>query len=157
MEKVDVASVKALAHQVHDEQLDKAGEPYFGHLERVAADIPDEDGKIVAWLHDAIEDGGGAISIPTLAKFGLSVRQLHALDAISRRRGEPYDEYLRRVRQDPIALKVKKADLADNMSEERLGRLDPEESNRLRRKYTRAVAFLASTEAGVNGECLRMR
>jgi (p)ppGpp synthase/HD superfamily hydrolase len=52
------AKAARLATRAHAGQVDQAGQPYIGHPERVAARLTTEEAKVVAWLHDVIEDGG---------------------------------------------------------------------------------------------------
>ena len=139
-----MAKAQQLANEVHKDQVDKAGAPYIGHLSRVAAEVSDDDSKIVAWLHDAVEDSGGAMTLQTLVNAGLSAEQSGALDALTRRSGEEYNLYLQRVCCNDLAVRVKRADIADNSSEDRLSLLDDQVAARLRSKYADALVVLNS-------------
>ena len=77
-----------------------------------------------------------------LAEIDLLVSSLEALEAITHRKGESNEEYWRRCRENPLALKVKLADIAHNTSSERLEHLPEETRTRLIKKYTRAKEVL---------------
>lgn len=102
----------ALAHRAHEGQVDKGGHPYIGHPLRVMAAVEDGETKIVAVLHDAIEDSDLSLADLTAAEFPPRITQ--ALDAITKRAGEDYEAYLQRVMANPLALGVKIADMEDN-------------------------------------------
>ena len=137
----DVESALILAIQAHGGQVDKGGSPYILHVLRVGAaqwrNGPDY--VIVGLLHDVVEDTNTTLS--QLRSYGLSDEILSALDAITHRKGEPYEDYLGRVKKNPIALAVKREDLGDNL--ERLDSVESlEERERLRCKCKRAVGIL---------------
>ena len=115
----------AIAMVAHDGMVDKAGAPYIGHPVRVAAAVDGNSDKVVAVLHDVLEDCGMSIKHGVFA--GLSMAERDALVAISKVDGEDYADYLKRVVANPIARRVKLADLADNMD---LGRIsNPEKKD----------------------------
>ncbi|KXX58406.1 HD domain-containing protein [Rhodococcus sp. LB1] len=140
-------SIAQLAEQIasaaHDGQVDKAGQPYIAHPARVAARVGgDERAVAAAWLHDVVED-----SDVTLADLEESfpVEVTAAVDALTRRGGEDPADYYARVRQVPLALTVKLADLADNSDPQRLAQLDAATRDRLTAKYARARAELTAS------------
>ncbi len=109
-----------LATKAHRTQVDKAGLPYILHPLRVmAAFVRTEEGdaRMVAVLHDVVEDTD--ITLEALAVAGYPANVLQALDAISRRRGESYEDYIERVVRNELARRVKLADLRDNLDLER--------------------------------------
>lgn len=117
MDPVGVGSVeraRQIAATAHDGQTDMSGVAYITHPERVAAGVSgDPSAEVVAWLHDVVEDTG--VTLADLAtEFPPEI--VAAVDAITKRIGEGSDEYYRRVAANPLALKVKYADLADNSS-----------------------------------------
>ncbi len=124
-----------LAFALHEGQTDKAGEIYLAHLVRVAARLEDEAGRVVALLHDAVEDQGASLG-DIRAAFGEEVAA--AVDAITRREGERPEAYYARVAANPLARRVKLADLADNSDPRRLASLDEATAARLIEKYERA-------------------
>lgn len=115
MNRVEIA--KAIAKFSHRKQVDKAGVPYFRHPEAVASQLTDEKDKIVGWLHDVLEDTNFSPGILRMI-FGAEI--IEALDAITHREGEPWEDYISRVEKNPIATRVKIADLTHNMDLNRL-------------------------------------
>lgn len=136
-----VERAEGVARRAHGRQVDKAGLPYIGHPERVAAAVAgDPVAQAVAWLHDVVEDTD--VTLADLRDAGLPERVVVAVDAITRRDEEPRDDYYARVANDPIALRVKRADIADNSGSQRMGLLDEATQARLRAKYAHALATL---------------
>jgi hypothetical protein len=135
-----VERARQIAMAAHENQLDRAGAAYITHPERVAQRVAGDPGaEMVAWLHDVVEDT--PITLDDLAtEFPAEV--VAAVDAISKREGEG-DVYYHRVAANPLALKVKYADLDDNSSPHRLARLDPALQERLRAKYAHAREVLS--------------
>jgi len=137
MQKMDIA--KTIAERLHKDQVDKLGVPYIRHIEEVVEGVTTEEEKIVAYLHDVVEDTDYPHVLIYL-HFGKAVAD--AVYAITKRKGEPLVDYYERVRNNPLALKVKLADLHDNSSEIRLQRLDADTQKRLRAKYQKAYLYL---------------
>jgi (p)ppGpp synthase/HD superfamily hydrolase len=134
-----VARARTLALEAHADQVDKAGHPYIGHVGRVAAAVRgDDEAEAVAWLHDVIEDcpafAGQVQAFPAPLQ--------DAVRLLSRTPAADADTYYARISADPLALKVKLADIADNADEARLASLDAATAERLRDKYRRALAAL---------------
>ncbi|MDN8647638.1 MULTISPECIES: phosphohydrolase [Stenotrophomonas] len=134
-----VARARMLALEAHAGQVDKAGHPYIGHVGRVAAAVRgDDEAEAVAWLHDVIEDcpafAGQVQAFPAPLQ--------DAVRLLSRTSAADADTYYARISADPLALKVKLADIADNADEARLASLDAATAERLRDKYRRALAAL---------------
>jgi len=132
-----------LALTAHAGQVDKAGAPYIGHVARVAARVADgpedEAARVVALLHDVVEDTKVTLA-EVEAQFGAEIAQ--AVDALTRRKSEPGESYYARVRANALALVVKRADIDDNADPARLSLLPEETRNRLSRKYATARAAL---------------
>ena len=141
----------ALARRFHEGALDKGGRPYIDHPLRVMARVSTTEAKMAAALHDLVEDTG--LSLTDLAAAGCPARVLQAVDALTRRSDETYDEFVRRAAADPLARVVKLADIADNVDPQRLAGLDPEEAARLRAKYEGALATIE--RMGVTGDPAR--
>lgn len=112
-----VKAVK-LAVQAHSGQLDKAGKPYIDHPLRVMNAVSATEEKIVAVLHDTIEDTD--LTIEKLQSEGFPENILNALIVLTKKKGDDYSEYIERVKQNAIALRVKIADMADNMDRSRI-------------------------------------
>lgn len=138
-----VDRARALATEAHAGQVDKIGAPYIEHpariAERVRAAGDGDDAEIVAWLHDVVEDTG--VALATIDRdFGPAIAR--AVDAITRRDDDEGDGYYRRVAADPLAVAVKRHDIADNAAPERTVRLDPATRERLAAKYRHALQVL---------------
>ena len=135
-----VNEAEKLAREKHKLQTDKNGDPYILHPLRVAARVNTEAEKVVALLHDVLEDTD--TSTDELAACGVTQEQLQALLLLTHAKQEPYLAYLARVKQNPLALAVKLADLADNSDPDRLAKLPEAMAERLRQKYEAAYSFL---------------
>jgi (p)ppGpp synthase/HD superfamily hydrolase len=130
-----------IATDAHDGQIDKSGKPYIGHPARVMNRVDGEYERMAAVLHDVIEDT--PVTADQLRAAGCPERVVTAVIALSHRPGESQADYLARVAADPIAVAVKHADIADNMSPARFARLDAGTQARLRVKYDSALRLLA--------------
>jgi len=124
----------------HGRQLDKAGMPYILHPLHVMDKVNGIEAKIVAVLHDTVEDTN--LTLEALANAGFDDTIVNAIDAISKRKGETNEDYWTRVKSNKLALQVKLVDIAHNSSEERLAALSDEQATYLRDKYAKAKAFL---------------
>jgi (p)ppGpp synthase/HD superfamily hydrolase len=129
-----------LARRAHEGQLDKGGRPYIGHPLRVMGRLTGNRERMVAVLHDVIEDT--PVTAADLTTAGCPPDVVTAVIAISKLPGEDQNAYLTRVAANPLALTVKRADIADNMSPDRMGRLDAPTQARLTAKYTAALHLL---------------
>jgi (p)ppGpp synthase/HD superfamily hydrolase len=129
-----------LARRAHEGQLDKSGRPYIAHPLRVMGKVRGEHERMAAVLHDVVEDT--SVTLADLTAAGCPEEVLAAVAAISKQPGEDQAQYLARVAANPIAREVKRADIADNMSPERLSRLDRTTQERLRTKYESALRQL---------------
>jgi hypothetical protein len=130
---------RALAEKAHAGQVDKSGTPYIHHPYAVMRMAEPGIDRIVAILHDVVEDSDTSIEkIRTI--FGDEVAA--AVDAITRRNGEEPAEYYVRVRSNETALRVKHLDLRHNSDPERLAQLPPEMRTRLEEKYAKARQHL---------------
>ena len=98
-----------IAIKVHSSQVDKGGRPYIGLPLRVEKLCDDEDCKIVALLHDTVEDGD--ITAEYLLMFGLPSYIVDAVLSVSRNKGEDYFDFIQRCKANPIGRRVKLADL----------------------------------------------
>ena len=107
----------ALAVRAHRDQRDKRNEPYLLHVFRVMLSQHDETARIVGVLHDSLEDT--SVTLADLRAAGFSDEICEAVDCLTRRPGEPYEETIARVGANPLARRVKLADLEDNMDPKR--------------------------------------
>ena len=85
-----------LAVQAHHGQRDRYGQPYVLHPLRVLFRLNSETDRIVGVLHDIIEDT--AYTLEDLRQMGYPDEILGALDSVTKREGEPYDEFVLRSR-----------------------------------------------------------
>ncbi|MFJ7203063.1 HD domain-containing protein [Streptomyces sp. NPDC098789] len=139
-----LAEVEALARAAHEGQTDKAGRPYAEHLAAVAEGVRARGGsaeqQAAAWLHDAVEDD--ALSREWLDRAALPQSVKDMVLAVTKRSGEPVEEYTARILATPGALLVKEADLAHNADPDRLSVLDGATRLRLTAKYARVRSLL---------------
>lgn len=134
---------EALADYAHYGQLDKAGRPYIDHPRAVAAQMETDEEKTVAYLHDVLEDT--FVTADTLRNlFGDTVAE--AVIAMTHTQEESYEAYVRRLGENPLARRVKLADLRHNMDLNRLPEVTDRDLRRLE-KYRRAEAYLMALEA----------
>ncbi len=124
----------------HAGQVDKAGRPYHLHPEHVAEQVTNPDEKIVALLHDVLEDTSFPVSVLE-AVFNQDV--LKALRLLCHDKSEPYMDYVERLSKNKIARAVKMADLKHNMDLSRLPAPTEKDYQRLE-KYKKALALLES-------------
>lgn len=108
-----------IAYKAHEGQVDKAGAAYILHSIRVANSLRTEEEKTVAILHDVDEDT--TVTLDDLRNYGFSSDVIRAVDSITKRVGESYNDYLNRVAADDLAYRVKLADMWDNSDVERFG------------------------------------
>ena len=134
---IDLASTKHLS------QTDKAGKPYLGHVARVSHNCERDEERIVGLMHDLIEDTD--VTARQLLDEGFPAEIVDAVVAVTRRDGEDYAEFIERAAMNPIARRVKIADLLDNMDVTRLATLTDEDCQRLK-KYHRSWRRLAFNE-----------
>ena len=135
-----------LAVEAHRGQTDKCGQPYILHPLRVMFACTTELERIVAVLHDVVEDTGRTFDDLRAMGFGEDV--LAALDCVTKRPGEGYDAFVERASANPVARAVKLADLQDNMDLRRLPGLEQKDMDRMR-KYVKAWRRLSDrSEAG---------
>lgn len=148
-----VAVATAIAMQAHYGQVDKAGSPYIWHpmaVARLAPTMPEFAflppayrplTVVVALLHDVLEDT--AVTAADLLEAGIPGRAVEAVEALTHAKHEPLDDYYTRIKEDPIAVVVKLADITHNTQADRLAHLDEATQERLRAKYSKARLVLA--------------
>lgn len=106
-----------IAVMAHKGQKDWAGWPYITHPLRLMSKMETEETKILAVLHDVLEDT--ECTEDDLLKAGMPENLLNSLKLLTRdntRDSSDYEEYIAKISKDPLARKVKIADLEDNMS-----------------------------------------
>jgi (p)ppGpp synthase/HD superfamily hydrolase len=122
----------ALAALAHKGQTDKGGAHYILHPLRLALKMKTVNEMMVAVLHDVLEDTSHTAQ--SLAEDGYPEEVISAVERLTRRAGETYEGFINRVKGDPLAVKVKLADLEDNMDMSRL-------SNPLERDMERLAKY----------------
>jgi len=131
-----------LVEKAFEGKVDKAGQPYLYHLKRVAEKMTTDEEKIVALLHDIVEDTD--ISVCYLSNnFNYSIGK--SVDLLTKKPDDLYFDYIVRISKDKIATKVKIADLEDNMNIARLDKVTINDLDRLN-KYIQAYKYLRSNE-----------
>ena len=129
-----------IATEAHKGQFDKAGREYIGHPIRVMEMGKTEDEKIVGVLHDVIEDTDWTFE--RLEAEGFSQEIINALRCVTKTsENENYDDFIDRVKKNPLAAAVKINDLTDNMDIRRLPYLSDKDVKRLK-KYLKAYKRL---------------
>ena len=135
-----------IAYNAHEGQVDKSGLPYIHHPLHLAEQFDDELLVATALLHDVVEDT--PITCSDLLKQNVPYTVVEAVDAITHRDNEAYDDYLKRVAANHLAKQVKIADLQHNMDVTRLRPdnclkpWDEKVVNARREKYKSAYKFL---------------
>lgn len=135
-----VQRARAIAEAAHAGQVDKAGAAYFSHPARVASSLADPAARCVAYLHDVVEDCPGW-TLARLAEEGMPPAIVAAVEALTKRDGEDSEDYLTRVLANPLAVRVKIADLRDNMDLSRIARPSGRDYARIE-KYKRMLPRL---------------
>jgi (p)ppGpp synthase/HD superfamily hydrolase len=130
----------AIAAEAHAGQIDKAGAPYVLHPLRVMLSVQGHETKIVAVLHDVVEDCEGW-SFERLRGEGFSDEVLFGLDAVTKRDGEPYAQFVRRAGENFIGRAVKIADMRDNCDLSRISKPSETDLQRIA-KYKSALRQL---------------
>ncbi|MGF6488795.1 HD domain-containing protein [Pseudomonas frederiksbergensis] len=131
----------AIAAAAHEGQVDKGGAPYILHPLKVMLRVNTLEERIVAVLHDVVEDCG--ISFDDLRNEGFSETVLMAIASVTKVPDESYEAFIERVAQNPIGRVVKLADLEENSDLSRIAQPSWEDLERVE-KYRRAIGVLRS-------------
>ena len=123
-----------IATKAHEGQKDKAGAPYIFHPIRVSNRCRTEEERIVALLHDVIEDTN--VTSSDLLDAGFPPTIVEAVLSITRNEGESYEDFVIRSKQNLIGRQVKIQDLEDNMDITRLRQLTEKDLERLNKYLT---------------------
>jgi (p)ppGpp synthase/HD superfamily hydrolase len=138
---LSVEDAIALAARAHQGQRYPSlePEPYILHPLRVMLSLRDPVDQMAAVLHDAVEDTD--LELHDLEEAGYPAELVAAIDSLTHRSNESYEEYIERVAGNDIARRVKIADLGDNLANNRSRPASPENTERIAR-YERALARL---------------
>ena len=109
-----VKKAAKISFKAHKRDRDKSGYPYFMHPMTLALQFDDEASVCVALLHDVIEDHGDIYSFETLKEKGFYPEIIDALRLLTHEEGVPYLDYVAAIKMNPIARRVKLADLRHN-------------------------------------------
>lgn len=128
-----------LCFEAHKNQLDKSGMPYVFHPFHLAEQMKTEETTIVALLHDLIEDTH--YTIDDLKEMGFESIITDAIELMTHKDDVDYFEYIKKIKNNPIAKEVKLADLHHNSD---LSRMEVVDERALKRneKYKKAIAIL---------------
>ncbi len=149
----DLKKTIEIAKATHEGQTDKAGKPYFEHVQTVS-ELASEiifswneeyddfliQAQIVSYLHDVVEDT--SLTIDDLWKFQVPTDCILAIETLTKSKGQDYNDYLSRVKLNKLATVVKIADLTHNSDLSRLEEVTPADLERLD-KYQKAIDYLS--------------
>ena len=130
-----------LSQYAHECQVDKAGQPYFLHVQAVADGVDTEELKVIAYLHDVCEDT--PFGIDDLTELGFPDEIVQSVRVLTRAQGTPYSEYIAAVKRDDNARKVRLSDLRHNMDISRIPEPTDADYKRLE-KYQKALDYLTA-------------
>ena len=131
-----------IAVEAHKGQIDKGGSPYILHPLRVMMSVNGESEKIVAVLHDVVEDSDWTFD--ALLAEGFAVEAIEALKSVTKEsEDEGYDLFIQRAMRNPIGRKVKIADLRDNLDVTRISDMTDKDVKRIN-KYKKALKLLSA-------------
>lgn len=128
-----------LCYEAHQGQVDKSGLPYVFHPFHLAEQMSSEETTIVALLHDVVEDTHYTLEDIDAMDFPPCVHT--ALALLTHDKATPYLAYIAALKNDPIARKVKLADLRHNSDLSRLELVTQAARERVE-KYAQAIALL---------------
>lgn len=134
-----------IAYKAHHGQVDYNGIPYIFHPIHLAEQMDEEIACCAALLHDVAEDTD--VTLEELAKeFPSEIMEV--LKLLTHEEEADYFDYVRAIKANPIAVKVKLADIAHNSDQSRCvgSGLSEEKPAYFREKYRKAQAILRDTE-----------
>ena len=124
-----------IAYNAHKNQVDRAGVPYIYHPIHLAEQMDTETECIVALLHDVVEDTD--VTFANLEKY-FSKEIIDILKLLTHDKSIDYLDYIQKIKDNPIAKKIKIADIIHNSDETRLDKITPKDIIR-RNKYQKAL------------------
>jgi len=128
-----------LAEKYHEGQFDKGEHPYIEHPLRVMNGVESTEEKILAVLHDVLEDCN--VSKEQLINDGIPEYLVEKLEILCKGKNEKYFDYIDRIKVTQLTINVKLSDLRDNMNLERLKEVTEKDLKRLE-KYKKAKEML---------------
>ncbi|TYP72376.1 GTP pyrophosphokinase [Paenibacillus methanolicus] len=136
---MDIETAIAIALKAHRGQTDKGGLPYILHPLAVMNRVTTLEEKIVAVLHDVVEDT--CITLDVLRQEGLEEELISAISNLTKREGENYTEFIERAKNNPISRNVKIADIEENLNIFRIKEPTQKDYDRIE-KYKTALEYL---------------
>jgi len=134
----DIKKAIEIATKAHKNQKDRAGKDYIHHPKTVASYVKNDKEKIVAWLHDVIEDTN--ITLKELSEY-FTQDIIKAINIITKKKNQSYETYLINIKKNKLARNVKLADLKHNSNLKRLK--NPSFVDIVRnQKYMKAIEYL---------------
>jgi (p)ppGpp synthase/HD superfamily hydrolase len=128
-----------MAMEAHKGQVDKAGIDYINHPVWIALQLEEDDEKIIALLHDVLEDSD--FIEDDLVAAGFSPVIIHTIKILTRKKNEDYFKYIDRISKDYWAIKIKLLDLKHNADLNRLKEVTEKDYQRME-KYQKAIEIL---------------
>lgn len=132
-----------VSFEAHKNQVDKDNIPYVYHPYEVASGLDSEELICIALLHDVVEDTD--ITFEQLADMGFTDSMLEALRLLTHDKDVPYMEYIEKLSHNPLAKRVKMADLTHNMNRDRRETVTEQDEKRWA-KYKKAYEYLQSCD-----------
>ena len=123
----------SIALKAHTGQIDKVGQPYILHPLRMMMNVETEDEQVVALLHDVIEDSD--FTSEDLLEAGIPEYIVIAVEHLTNRDDESYDQFIDRAMQNDLAARVKRADIEDNINVLRLSTVKERDLERIVRYH----------------------
>ena len=134
----------SICYEAHAGQLDKAGVPYVFHPIHLAEQMHDEHSTCVALLHDVMEDTD--MTPDDLVSAGIPKAYVETLLLLTHEPGTPYLGYIQRLEPDPVARRVKAADIRHNMDLTRLDHAPTKRDLSRVARYRKALDILEGTD-----------
>lgn len=131
-----------IVYEAHQGQVDKSGTPYIYHPMHLAEQMTDEYAVCAALLHDVVEDT--CWTFEALEREGFPAQVMDALRLLTHDDSVPYLDYVARIKENPVAAAVKRADLCHNSDLSRLDAVDERAIQRVE-KYRKAMELLNET------------
>lgn len=127
---------ETLVWKLFQDKTDKAGKPYIGHLYRVSERLFDYKEKCAGLLHDTLEDIEG-MTVEDLRYIGIPEDIIEIVVLVTKQKGLTYDEEITKIISsgNAHAMRLKKADMQDNMDKVRMSMLEEHVQKRLKAKY----------------------
>ena len=132
-----------ISFNAHKDQVDKSNLPYVYHPFHVAEQMTDETSTIVALLHDVVEDTD--VTMTDIENYGFSKEIIDALKCMTHEESVDYYDYIKIVATNPIAIKVKLADIEHNMDTNRLNEITKKDLERVE-KYKKCYKYLVEKQ-----------